>query len=338
METRLRHADERSPATKKYPAFVIATAVLLPLVLICAATNAGPIPTAAPLPEAAPEMRMNPYFSAITYNLPKDTLMLMLLPDFQIARTGRNFVTGMVMAEYGVTDRLTIGVMAEGEKIPGMPAAFGGMRYNAYFRVLPDDHFLNFTVYGEYEDLNGAALYKMEVAGFGGEDLEEPLREARRTPVRTFEQRAIVYHDWDRLNATFNFVSEIGFDSHETDFGYSWGIFWHSEWMGMGSGNAMEGMAGMQKSAPPPSLSFRRLGAGVEMLGALGNTDHFGFNWQRQQHYVGPVFSYALGNNWDLRVESAFGLSDVSDPLVVRVGVSYSLDRFAHKLSQGLRK
>ncbi len=337
METRLIHPNQRSSASKASPAFVIATAVWLSLFLSGAATTAGPIPTATPLLEAVPEMRMNPYFSAISYNLPKDTLMLMLLPDFQIARTGRNFVTGMVMAEYGVTDRLTIGVMAEGEKIPGKSAAFGGMRYNAYFRLLPNDHFLNFTLYGEYEDLNGAALYKMEVAGFGGEDLEGPLREARRTPVRTFEQRAIVYHDWGRLNATFNFISEVGFDSHETDFGYSWGIFWHPEWMGMGSGNAMEGMAGMQKSAPP-SLSFRRLGAGVEMLGALGNTDHFGVNWQRQQHYIGPVFSYALGNNWDFHVESAVGLSDVSDPLVVRVGLSYSIDRFAHKLSQGLRK
>jgi hypothetical protein len=42
---------------------------------------------------------------------------------------------------------------------------------------LPGEH-------GEYEDLNGAALYKMEVAGFGPEDLTEPLADARRTPVR----------------------------------------------------------------------------------------------------------------------------------------------------------
>ncbi len=274
---------------------------------------------------------MNPYFSAISYNLPKDTLMLMLLPDFQIAQTGRNFVTGMVMAEYGVTDRLTIGVMAEGEKIPGLPATFGGMRYNAYFRVFPDDHFLNFTLYGEYEDLNGAALYKMEVAGFGGEDLEGPLKEARRERVRTFEQRAIVYHDWGRLNATFNFVSETGFDSHENDFGYSAGIFWRSQWMGMDSGKSMAGM-GSERSAPP-ALSVQRLGVGVEMLGALGNSEHFGVNWQRQQHYVGPVLSYALAPNWDFRLESAFGLSQVSDPLVIRVGLSYSIDQFGHRLN-----
>jgi len=140
-----------------------------------------------PAMEPGSQAQMNPYFSAINYNLPKDTLMLMLLPDFQIARTGPNFLTGMIMDEYGVTDRLTVGVMAEGEKINGLPATYGGLRFNAYFRVFPDDHFLNFTLYGEFEDLNAAALYKMEIAGFGGEDLEGSLREAQRTPLRTFE-------------------------------------------------------------------------------------------------------------------------------------------------------
>jgi hypothetical protein len=279
--------------------------------------------------------QMNPYFSAINYNLPKDTLMLMLLPDFQIARTGPNFFTGMTMVEYGVTDRLTVGVMAEGEKIGGLPAAYGGVRFNAYFRVFPDDHFLNFTLYGEYEGLNGAALYKMEVAGFGGEDLEGSLREARRTPVRTFEQRAIMYHDWGRLNATFNFVSETGFDSHENDFGYSWGVFWQPVYMGMemDTGKDMPGMAGAKPSTPP-LLSIQRLGVGVEMIGALGNTHQFGIDWNRQQHYVGPVFSYTLSRNWNFRVEAAVGLSDVSDPFVLRMGLSYSIDQFGHRLGR----
>jgi hypothetical protein len=34
----------------------------------------------------------------------------------------------------------------------------------------------------------------MEMSVFGGEDLAGPLSAARRTPARTFEQRAIVYH------------------------------------------------------------------------------------------------------------------------------------------------
>ena len=313
----------------------LALAIWFPVQARSAEPAEGKVMTAAAM-EPGSQEQMNPYFSAINYNLPKDTLMLMLLPDFQIARTGRNFVTGMIMAEYGLTDRLTVGVMAEGQKIAGLPATYGGLRFNAYFRVFPDDHFLNFTLYGEFEDLNGAALYKMEVAGFGGEDLEGPLREARRERVRTFEQRAIVYHDWGRLNATFNFVSETGFDSHENDFGYSWGVFWQPSWTGMAmnAGKTMPAMADAKKESTPPMLSFQRLGVGFEMIGALGNTRKFGFDWDHQQHYAGPVFSYALSRNWSLRAEAAAGLSRVSDPFVLRTGLSYSIDQFTHRLGR----
>ncbi len=292
----------------------------------------------APAMEPGSQAPMNPYFSAFNYNLPKDTLMLMLLPDFQIARTGPNFLTGMIMAEYGLTERLTVGVMAEGEKIRGLPATYGGLRFNAYFHVLPNDHFLNFTLYGEYEDLNGASLYKMEVSGFGGEDLVGSLGAARRTAVRTFEQRAIVYHDWGRLNATFNFISETGFDSHENDFGYAWGVFWQPAWMGMdmAAGKTTAAMADAGKQSTPPLLSFQRLGMGLEMMGALGNTQPFGFDWNRQQHYAGPVFSYSLSRNWGLHLETALGLSRVSDPFVLRMGVSYSIDQFTHRLGRAL--
>ncbi len=54
------------------------------------------------------------------------------------------------------------------------------------------------------------------------------------------------------------------------------------------------------------------------MMGALGNTDQFGFRWQRQQHYVGSVFSDSISKPWTVQVEPAFGLSDVSDPFVPR--------------------
>jgi len=64
---------------------------------------------------------MDPYFTAINYPLPRDTMMLMLLPDFQVARLGSNFFTGMGMVQYGVTSRWTVGFMAEGNKIAGLP-------------------------------------------------------------------------------------------------------------------------------------------------------------------------------------------------------------------------
>jgi hypothetical protein len=277
---------------------------------------------------ATPEGQMNSYFTVISYPIPKDKLMVMVLPDFQTARTGPNFFTEMEMAEYGITSRWSAGFMVEKQKILGLPATFGGLRFNTYFRLFPHDHLLNFTLYGEYEHLNGAALYKMEVAGFGGEDLEGPLSMARNLPVHTFEQRAIVYHDWRRVNVTFNFISETGLESHENDFGYAWGFFRQPEWMGMAMGKTMAGM-------PAPSvLSLRRVGLGIEMFGALGNNHQFGFYWHREQQYLGPVFSYSPYPHWTIRFEPAFGLSDVSDPFVLRMGLEYSMDHFLHRLGK----
>ena len=278
------------------------------------------------------EAQMDPYFTALNYPIPRDTMMVMLLSDYQSARSTNDFFTGMSMVEYGLTSRWTAGFMEEGQKIYGMPTTYGGMRINSYVRVFPHDHLLNFTLYGEYEDLNGASLYKMEVSGFGGEDLSEPLALARNTRARTFEQRAILYHDWGRVNLTFDFINETGLDTSGNDFGYTWGVFRQPEYSGMESDKGMGGMAmGKPNKQAPPMLSLQRLGYGIEMMGALGDTNQFGFYWQRQQQYVGPVFSYTLSKNWTAHVEPTSGLTAVSDPLVLRMGIGYSIDHLLHR-------
>ena len=299
-----------------------------------ATAKAKPQPGAqTPMQHDMSTMPMDPYFTALNYPVLQDTMMLMPLSDFQSARSGNDFLTGIGILQYGLTPRWTVGFMVEGQKIVGSPTTYGGFRINSWFRVFPHDHLLNFTLYGEYEGLNGAALYKMEVAGFGGEDLNEPLAQARRTAVRTFEQLAIVYHDWRRVNLTFNFISETGLDSNENDFGYAWGVFRQPAYNAMEPDKSMAGMAGMPKEETPPMFSFQRLGYGLEMMGALGNTHQFGFDWRRQQQYAGPVFSYTVSKRWTAHVEPAFGLSDVSDPFVLRMGVVYSIDHLLHRRS-----
>lgn len=210
------------------------------------------------------EAQMDPYFTAINHPVPQDTMMVMMLSDFQSARTTDNFFTGMSMVQYGLTPRWTVGFMVEGQKISGLPVTYGGLRVNSYIRVFPQDHLLNFTLYGEYEGLNDAGLYKMEVAGFGGEDLSGPLETARRTPARTFEQRAIMYHDWGRTNLTFNFINETGLENGGNDFGYAWGIFRQAAYMAMETDKSMAGMAGMPEKKAPPVFSLQRLGYGLD--------------------------------------------------------------------------
>jgi hypothetical protein len=269
------------------------------------------------------QMNMNPYFTAINYPLEKHSLMLMAMPDFQSARYGNNFVTGMLMAEYGLTSRWTVAIMAEGQKIAGMDAAYGGIRIGTYFHLFRDERLLNLTLYGEFEDLNGAALYKMEIAGFGSGDLTEPLALARGKHVRTFEQRLILYHDWNRLNLTFNFIRETFLQTpYGSDYGYAMGLFFRSSWMGR-SMKDMKGMEGMTDMTVPPALSLSRLGYGLEMIGALGNNHQFGFDWNAQQHYLGAVLQYTLSSHWSVRVEPSFGLSGVSDPFMLRTGLTF---------------
>jgi hypothetical protein len=41
------------------------------------------------------------------------------------------------------------------------------------------------------------------------------------------------------------------------------------------------------------------------------------------------AFSYPLSRSWIARVEPAFGLSGVSDPFVLRIGVMYSINSVA---------
>ena len=277
------------------------------------------------------QAQMDPYFTALNYPVPQDTMMVMTLADFQSARSSNDFFTGMGMVQYGITPRWTVGFMQEGQKIFGLPTTYGGLRVNSSLRVFPKDHLLNFTLYGEYEGLNGAALYKMEVAGFGGEDLNDPLAAARRTPVRTFEQRAIIYHDWGRVNATFNFINETSLEDGENDFGYAGGVFRQAALRAMGADKEMAGMSGRPKKKTPGVFSFQRIGYGVEIIGVLGNTGQFGFDWQRQQHYVGPVVSYSVSRHWTVHLEPAFGLSDVSDPFMLRMGVGYSIDHLLHR-------
>jgi hypothetical protein len=141
----------------------------------------------------------------------------------------------------------------------------------------------------------------------------EPLALARGTPVRTFEQRVIVYHDRDGLNATFNLIRETALQApRESDYGYALGLFFRPS----GTSGSMIGMAVM---SAPPALSTSRLGYGLEIIGALGDNQRFGFYWNSQQHYLGPVLTYAISSRSSLRLEPAFGLSNVSDRFVLRM-------------------
>ena len=61
--------------------------------------------------------------------------MLMAMSDFQVARYGNNFFTGMLIAEYGISARWTVAIMAEDQKIADSNVVYGGIRLSTYFHL-----------------------------------------------------------------------------------------------------------------------------------------------------------------------------------------------------------
>ena len=122
--------------TVRFGRFVTGVAVACAAVVWSAIPGvAEPMPQAPPpMPQDMAAMAMNPYFTALNYPVQRDTMMVMLLSDFQSARTTNDFVTAMGMVQYGLTPRWTVGFMVEGQKIAGSPATYGGLRINSSFR------------------------------------------------------------------------------------------------------------------------------------------------------------------------------------------------------------
>lgn len=116
---------------------------------------------------------------------------------------------------------------------------------------------------------------------------------------------------------TFNFVSAPDLENYNDFFGSTWGVSRQPEWDGM------NGRGG--KRIVPPAFSNKRLGYGLERMDGLGDTTQFGFDWPREQRSLGPVFSYALAHNLRFPREPTLGHSDLSDPLVLRMGLDYRI-------------
>ena len=116
--------------------------------------------------------------------------MVLLLLDFQSARTGLNCVTGMRIVR--LTSRWTARFMSGGQHIFGLPTTYGSPQVNSHLSVFPHDHLARLAVSGEHEGPDEAWLHKIEVAGFGGEDLTGPLTDPGRRGVHVASALAIL--------------------------------------------------------------------------------------------------------------------------------------------------
>lgn len=156
----------------------------------------------------------NGYFTTYNSDIEKGEIELMFMNDltspskFKIEEDGRgDYFSHMIELEYGITDQLASEFMIEWyEDLKTSEIKYTGFRWETRYRLFKNYFPLNPMIYVEYEDLDPATRYKMEVSGWVVppyvESGEEPDRE------RILESRLIISEDIGPLNLAFDWINE----------------------------------------------------------------------------------------------------------------------------------
>ncbi|MBI3991500.1 MAG: hypothetical protein HY350_05050, partial [Candidatus Omnitrophica bacterium] len=231
------------------------------------------------------------YFVTYNHHIEKGEFEIMFMTDYTSPSQPKedegqgDYFSHMVELEYGVTDQWSTEFMIEGfEDIEHGDSEFTGFRWENRYRLFKEDVPLNPVLYVEYEDLDPDTRYKMEVSGWVLPPYEEAEAEVHRE--RILESRIILSQDFGRMNAAFNLINETDLDNGVTAFGYSLGIMQmvhnHGEEEGEHAGHYH---------------ASGKVGLGLELYGALGDTKRFDLDPSRQEHYLGPTLVYHVNSD-----------------------------------------
>jgi len=261
----------------------------------------------------------SPYF--VTYdhhleepgNLEIETTSTMGLP-----RAGQRFYFApYTELEYGVTGGWTAELYLEAQSTSGDSTVFTGWRFENRFRPLAREHFINPVLYLEYEGINEATRIQKEIVG-NAPTFGEPNSELAQTHANELETKLILsstVHDW---NIAENFIVEKNLSAAEGfEFGYSFGV-----------SRPLATLA----SAKDCRFCRENFIAGIEMYGGLGSTNGFGLH--DTAHYLAPTISWQISDNASLRFSPAIGLTQQSNPVLLRFGYSYEVRGFAGKVAK----
>lgn len=260
-----------------------------------------------------------PYFVTYDHHLEEPgNLEIETSATAGIPRSGQQlFVAPYMEIEYGVTGRWTSELYLESQATSGDSAVFTGWRLENRFRPLKREHGINPVLYLEYENVNEASRIMKEVEGHS-EISSERNAELSRTAVHELEAKLILssdVHDWNLAGnflATKNFSASEGFE-----FGYALGV-----------AHPLARVA----SGKQCRLCRENFVAGLEMYGGLGST--LDLSLHETAHYVAPAIAWQMSDNSSLRFSAGFGLTHVSNPVLLRFGYSYEIRGFGRKLAQ----
>ena len=259
----------------------------------------------------------NGWFTTYNSEIEKGEIELMLMTDITAPSRFRReddgfgtYMSHMVELEYSPFHQFATEFMIEWfEDFETSDAKFTGFRWESRYRIFKKEVPLNPMLYLEYEDLDPATRYKMEVSGW----IDPPYAETGGEPdrERILETRLVLSQDFGPVNVAFNWINETDLENGHTPFGYSLGAMWmlhHHE----------EHEHEKTKSSEEKEEEEEHgegVGLGLELYGALGDTKSFGLTPSRQEHYVGPIFMYHLNDHWMFHTQLAVGLSKASDNL-----------------------
>ena len=210
--------------------------------------------------------------------------------------------------ELGLTGWWTAELYLEGVATAGDGHGFTGWRFEHRFRPLRSEHRINPVLYVEYENINEASRIQKEIVGAGSIPFE-PIDELRREHAHELEGKLILSSVIGSWNVSENFVVEKNLSESEGfEFGYS-----------VGASRSLGTLA----SGTSCHLCAENFVVGVEAYGGLGSTDAFAGADQR--HYIAPVLGWRMTDRTTLKASAAFGLTESSDHLLLRVGFAYEL-------------
>jgi hypothetical protein len=260
-----------------------------------------------------------PYFVTYDHHLEEPrNLEIAYSTTMGLPRAGQRFYFAPFMElEYGLKAWWTTEFYLEGQSTNGDSAVFTGWRLENRFRLLNREHRINPILYFEYENVNEATRIQKEVVG-NSPDFGEPNAELARTRSHELETKLILssnVHDW---NIAENFIVEKNLSASEGfEFGYALGI-----------SRPLATIA----SAGNCRFCRENFAAGLELYGGLGSTNGFGLH--DTTHYLAPVISWQLSDNSSLHFSPAIGLTQQSNPVLLRFGYSYEIRGFGRKVAR----
>lgn len=270
------------------------------------------------------------YFTSYDHRIEQGELEVMLMNDFTVpSATNRedgqnNYISQMVEIEYGVTGQFATELMMESFVDADGLARFTGFRWENRYRLMKRETPLNPVLYMEYEHLDLATRYKMEVSGW----VHPPYREedeSEEKDERIMETRLILSHDFGSTNVTFNWINETDLRTRRTDFGHALGVMHMRGGAAHRHGEAHQHGDTIDRDEADDARSGLFAGYGVELLGALGDDRSLRLSPSDQQHYLQPLLLLHLGRSVMLHTGVAIGLSPASDRVLFRTAFGFEL-------------